>query len=97
MRLSLRSELPQWIIIAAMFVAAALVAVWWITVAATNSFIFPTPRAVVEGTLELAKDGSLWEHIGSSLMRLLRISRASPAGTSAGVRLAVSACQRPFW
>ena len=36
----------------------------------TKSVIFPTPAQVVEGTLELARDGSLWEHIGSSLMRV---------------------------
>ena len=60
----LRQSLPS------IVVAAVLVAAWWITVVATNSYIFPTPRAVVEGTLELAKDGSLWEHIGSSLMRV---------------------------
>jgi NitT/TauT family transport system permease protein len=51
-------------------VAAVLVAVWWAAVAYTQSAIFPTPRMVVEGTLELARDGSLWEHIGASLMRV---------------------------
>jgi NitT/TauT family transport system permease protein len=51
-------------------VAAVLIAVWWLTVNITQSAIFPTPRMVVEGTLELARDGSLWEHIGSSLMRV---------------------------
>src|SRR5688572_29953792 len=51
-------------------VAAGLIALWWIIVDATDSKIFPTPRKVVEGTLELARDGSLWEHIGASLMRV---------------------------
>ena len=51
-------------------VAAVLVAVWWIAVDVTQSAIFPTPKMVVEGTLELARDGSLWEHIGASLMRV---------------------------
>ena len=32
--------------------------------------IFPTPGKVVMGTLELARDGSLWEHIGASLFRV---------------------------
>lgn len=49
---------------------AVLIAVWWITVVQTESVIFPTPLQVVTGTLELARDGTLWEHIGSSLMRV---------------------------
>jgi NitT/TauT family transport system permease protein len=51
-------------------VVAALVAVWWFAVSATNSVIFPTPWGVIAGTFELAKDGTLWRHIGASLMRV---------------------------
>lgn len=51
-------------------VAGLLVTLWWLIVDITDSKIFPTPRKVVEGTLELARDGSLWEHIGASLMRV---------------------------
>src|SRR5687767_4050396 len=51
-------------------VMAVLVAVWWALVVFTDSAIFPTPLAVVQGTLELARDGTLWEHIGASLMRV---------------------------
>ena len=47
-----------------------LVAVWWIVVVQTESPIFPTPWQVVTGTLELADDGSLWDHIGASLFRV---------------------------
>jgi NitT/TauT family transport system permease protein len=54
----------------ALAVIAALIAVWWSAVAATGSPIFPTPWAVVTGTLELLRDGSLWRHIGASLMRV---------------------------
>jgi NitT/TauT family transport system permease protein len=36
----------------------------------TRSVIFPTPWQVVSGTLELARDGTLWDHIGASLMRV---------------------------
>src|SRR5690606_28471165 len=55
------------------------------TVWATKSVIFPTPWQVVTGTLELAKDGTLWMHIGSSLMRvaagfLLAVIIAVPLG-----------------
>src|SRR3954465_13498730 len=51
-------------------VIAVLIAVWWALVALTHSAIFPTPLAVVTGTLELARDGTLWEHIGASLFRV---------------------------
>ncbi|MES2675230.1 MAG: ABC transporter permease [Pseudomonadota bacterium] len=66
-------------------VLGLLIAVWWIVVVKTQSAIFPTPLQVVTGTLELIKDGSLWEHIGSSLMRvgtgfLLAVVIAIPLG-----------------
>ena len=54
----------------ALAVIAALIGVWWLAVIATQSVIFPTPWAVVSGTLELLKDGTLWRHIGASLMRV---------------------------
>jgi len=49
---------------------AALIAVWWLTVSLTHSVIFPTPWEVVTGTWELLRNGTLWEHIGASLMRV---------------------------
>ena len=54
----------------ALGVLAAVVAVWWAVVTATQSAIFPTPWQVVAGAWELAQDGSLWEHIGASLFRV---------------------------
>jgi len=51
-------------------VLLAVVAIWWYAVIATESLIFPTPAQVVTGTMELVEDGSLWEHIGASLMRV---------------------------
>jgi NitT/TauT family transport system permease protein len=51
-------------------VLASVIAVWWWVVVETQSVIFPTPLQVVTGTLELIKDGTLWLHIGSSLMRV---------------------------
>jgi NitT/TauT family transport system permease protein len=51
-------------------VLAVVVGIWWAVVVVTKSAIFPTPWAVVAGTLELARDGTLWEHIGASLMRV---------------------------
>jgi NitT/TauT family transport system permease protein len=66
-------------------VIAILVAAWWLAVALTRSAIFPTPWQVVTGTLELAHDGTLWDDIGASLMRvatgfLLAVSIAVPLG-----------------
>jgi NitT/TauT family transport system permease protein len=49
---------------------ALLVAAWWVAVVATESAIFPTPWQVVSGTTELIQDGTLWEHIGASLLRV---------------------------
>src|SRR5471032_1177541 len=51
-------------------VLAALIALWWIVVVQTDSVIFPTPLQVVNGTLELAADGTLWDDIGASLFRV---------------------------
>ncbi|WP_426344795.1 ABC transporter permease [Pseudoduganella sp. R-32] len=66
-------------------VLVAIVAIWWYVVIATESLIFPTPAQVVTGTMELVEDGSLWEHIGASLMRVgmgfsLAILVAVPTG-----------------
>lgn len=65
--------------------SAALLVLWWAIVAKTGSAIFPTPWQVVTGTLELVRDGVLWEHIGASLFRvgagfLLAVVVAIPLG-----------------
>lgn len=49
---------------------ALAVAAWWLAVIQTGSVIFPTPAAVAAGALALAADGSLWGHIGASLLRV---------------------------
>ena len=54
----------------AIAVIALLLAAWWLTVVETHSVIFPTPWQVVTGTVELIRDGTLWMHIGASLMRV---------------------------
>jgi len=66
-------------------VIAVLLTVWWLAVLLTGSAIFPTPWQVVTGTLELARDGTLWDDIGASLMRvatgfLLAVIIAVPLG-----------------
>ena len=60
----LRQILPGLIVITLLVVA------WWASVALTRSVIFPTPWQVVTGTVELVRDGTLWMHIGASLMRV---------------------------
>jgi NitT/TauT family transport system permease protein len=51
-------------------VMAVLIGAWWLAVILTHSAIFPTPWDVVTGTAQLVRDGSLWRHIGASLMRV---------------------------
>ena len=53
-----------------MLVIALLIAIWWLIVARSGSPIFPTPWQVVTGAWDLAKDGTLWEHIRASLFRV---------------------------
>ena len=49
---------------------AALIALWWVVVANSDSAIFPTPGQVATGAWALAQDGTLWEHIEASLFRV---------------------------
>jgi len=77
------SKLKQ--ILPAATVIAILIATWWLVIVVTHSAIFPTPWQVVTGTLELARDGTLWSDIGASLMRvgvgfLLAVGIAVPLG-----------------
>jgi NitT/TauT family transport system permease protein len=67
----------------------ALLAAWWVLVAQTGSAIFPTPLNVVNGAMELIADGTLWDHIAASLMRvgvgfLLALVVAVPLGLLMG-------------
>jgi NitT/TauT family transport system permease protein len=62
-----------------------LLAAWWTVITSGESAIFPTPWQVVTGALELVEDGTLWDHISASLMRvgagfLLAVSLAVPLG-----------------
>lgn len=57
-------------ILPGLIVISLLVVAWWASVALTRSVIFPTPWQVVTGTIELIRDGTLWMHIGASLMRV---------------------------
>jgi NitT/TauT family transport system permease protein len=51
-------------------VIALIVGAWWAIVVVSGSVVFPTPLQVVTGTLELIRDGTLWQHIGASLFRV---------------------------
>jgi NitT/TauT family transport system permease protein len=69
----------------ALGVIALIIGAWWGLVAATGSVVFPTPWQVVTGTLELVRDGTLWQHIGASLFRVgagfgLAVAVAVPLG-----------------
>ena len=57
-------------IVPPMIVVMLLIAIWWIVVVKNESAIFPTPWQVVTGAWELARDGTLWQHIGASLFRV---------------------------
>jgi NitT/TauT family transport system permease protein len=57
-------------IVPPMMVILLLIAVWWIIVVKDDSAIFPTPLQVITGAWELAQDGTLGEHIVSSLFRV---------------------------
>lgn len=68
-----------------LLVMVVIIAAWWLSVIASHSVVFPTPWQVVTGTLELIRDGSLWEHIGASLLRVgigfaLAVAIAVPLG-----------------
>jgi NitT/TauT family transport system permease protein len=72
-------------ILPALALIALVVAAWWIVVIQTGSVIFPTPAQVAAGALALAADGTLWQHIGASLMRVasgfsLAVAVAVPLG-----------------
>ena len=60
----IKSTLPALLVIAALLIA------WWGAIVATHSLIFPTPWGVVAGAFELLADGTLWRHIGASLLRV---------------------------
>ena len=75
----IRNALPSLVLI------TLLIGLWWWVVVATDSLIFPTPGQVVAGTMELAADGTLLEHITASLFRvgcgfLLAVVVAVPMG-----------------
>jgi len=80
---------------------AVLVAVWWTTVVQSGSIIFPTPWDVVLATMELARLGTLWDHIASSLLRvgagfLLAAALAIPLGLLMGWFKGVFATLNPI-
>ena len=52
-------------------VIALLIGIWWLIVVRTDSAIFPTPFQVVTGAWDLAQDGTLAQHIGASLFRVM--------------------------
>jgi NitT/TauT family transport system permease protein len=73
-------------IVPPLLVAAALVLAWWAAVVASESVIFPTPQQVVTAAWDLARRGTLWNHIGASLYRVgVGFSLAVAIGIPLGV------------
>ena len=54
----------------ALALLSMLLGLWWLIVTRSGSAIFPTPWQVVTGTGELVRDGTLFEHIAASLLRV---------------------------
>ena len=82
-------------------VAAALVAIWWLAVITTKSVVFPAPSQVLSATLDLAREGELWTHIGASLFRvgigfLLAILVGIPIGLWMGWKRGVFTTLNPL-
>lgn len=68
-----------------LLVIAAIVVLWWAVIVYSGSLIFPSPQQVASGVLELAREGTLWQHIIASLVRvatgfLLALVVALPLG-----------------
>lgn len=81
---------------------AVLVGVWHYAVVSSQTVIFPTPRQVLDGSLELAADGTLWQHIGASLKRVasgfvLAVLVAVPVGLWMGRRASVYNTLNPLF
>ena len=68
-------------VLPSIIVIALIVGAWWAVVVVSGSVVFPTPWQVVTGTLDLIRDGTLWQHIGASLFRV---------GTGFGLAVAVA-------
>lgn len=71
----------------AVAVLAAFVAAWWL--ATGESPIFPTPAAALTGIVELAREGTLVQHVAASLYRVsvgytAAVALAIPVGSAMG-------------
>jgi len=72
-------------VLPALALISTLLGVWSLVVTRSGSAIFPTPWKVVTGTAELIRDGTLFEHIAASLLRvgagfLMALAVALPLG-----------------
>ena len=70
-------------------VALVFIAVWHVLVVRSGSDIFPTPRMVLSGIVELFEKGVLWNYIVASLFRvsagfLLAVAVGIPIGLILG-------------
>ena len=69
--------------------ATILIALWAVIVQRSGTNVFPSPRAVERGTVQLIERGLLWRYISDSLRRvaigyLLALAIGTPAGLALG-------------
>jgi len=57
-------------ILSPLILIAVLIIAWWVAVAQSKTPYFPTPGQVVTGVVELARNGTLLQHVSASLMRV---------------------------
>ena len=81
---------------------AVIMIAWWLgtTFTNVNKVFLPSPQSVVETIIELAKDGSLWEHTWRSTYRvligwLLSVAAALPLGMLAATSRVCRAVFQP--
>jgi len=57
-------------VLPALALVSMLLGLWSLIVIRSGSAIFPTPWKVVIGTAELVSDGTLFDHVAASLLRV---------------------------
>jgi len=53
-----------------LFVAAVIVAGWWLLSLRYGAYVLPSPAAVVVGLRDIVTSGEIWKHAGASLARI---------------------------
>lgn len=85
--------------VSSLFIVGVFVTLWW--VAASGSPIFPTPAEVVTGIVDLARKGTLIQHVTASLFRVTigygaAVMLAIPIGSGMGWFPAINQALNPI-